>query len=691
MVDEPPRDPGAKVDSQCSQDGARTCAQGELRQPLQCDSAVWSRLAPCNADERCETAIGPQQGRCVAVAADCLGKPDNTEVCDDRSIRTCKDLVLSAPRPCGKWRRCNMEDGPPACVCADGAIDQGHGCEMTSSCIMNNGGCDPLTDCSIAASGRVCSMCPPGFVGDGLKGCSPELSSLVVDGGQLSPAFSPSIHAYQIKLPLLRQQLKLTASGPTQAQLDINGAPIEAGAPWSSPLLSLGQHMIRLRLTAASGHSTDYDLTVERNGVQEAYLKASNASEIDHFGNSVAIWGDTLVVGAVHEDGGSPGVNGDQSSNSANDSGAAYVFARHGNIWTQEAYLKSDAPAANEFFGFSVAVHRDIVAVGATRASPYANVPGHSGRVHVFVRDASGQWTPKAKLDSGSGDDQELFGAAVKLSEDTLLVGAPYDGSAARQSGAVYAYPRIATGNGFGAPQKIKANMPQVEELMGISVALDGDTFVTGAPQDSLTNPSVGGPGAAYVFVRRNGTWSQQQRLVMPSPVDGSSFGGQAAVSGDIAAIGAFRGDLLRSTPHGEVYVFERAADKWNATDVLHATNPRDIDYFGSGLALSEGTLIVGANGDASGKRGIGASPDGTGAPLSGALYLFGKQDDHWQCTAFIKTSNADGNDAFGQQVSASGDSFVAGAFTEAGGSTGVNGDGTDNTASESGAAYVFR
>ena len=105
-----------------------------------------------------------------------------------------------------------------------------------------------------------------------------------------------------------------------------------------------------------------------RNGVtwtQQAYLKASNTDAGDLFGYSVAVSGDTVVVGAYGEDSNATGVNGDQTDNSARDSGAAYVFVRNGGTWTQQAYLKASNTDGGDGFGYSVAVSGDTVVVGA--------------------------------------------------------------------------------------------------------------------------------------------------------------------------------------------------------------------------------------------------------------------------------------------------------------------------------------
>ncbi len=98
---------------------------------------------------------------------------------------------------------------------------------------------------------------------------------------------------------------------------------------------------------------------------QQAYLKASNSGNSDNFGVSVAVSGDTAVVGSNSEDGSATGVNGDQSNDDATGSGAAYVFVRSGGVWSQQAYLKASNTGDQDRFGWAVAVSGDSVVVGA--------------------------------------------------------------------------------------------------------------------------------------------------------------------------------------------------------------------------------------------------------------------------------------------------------------------------------------
>ena len=159
---------------------------------------------------------------------------------------------------------------------------------------------------------------------------------------------------------------------------------------------------------------------------QQAYLKASNTDPGDEFGFSVGASGSTLVVGAPEEASNATGVDGDQSDNSDQAAGAAYVFTHDGSVWSQQAYLKAFDTSV-QGFGESVAVDGDTIVVG--------NGGGQSA--HVFVRNAS-VWSTQAALTGLDTGPFDRFGAAVDLSGETLVVGAP----AKDTVGAAYVFVR---------------------------------------------------------------------------------------------------------------------------------------------------------------------------------------------------------------------------------------------------------
>lgn len=201
---------------------------------------------------------------------------------------------------------------------------------------------------------------------------------------------------------------------------------------------------------------------------QQAYLKASNTGEEDMFGFSVSLSGDgnTLAAGAIYEDSGAIGVDGDQNNNGAENSGAVYVFSRNDGIWSQQAYLRASYPGEEAEFGFSVSLSDDgnTLAVGEPGESGSGGGVGggevtlpvevpKSGAVYLFSRENT-VWSQKTYIKAPSSKEDEQFGVRVALSGDgkTLAVGAPSEGSsatgvggdrtdnAAQQSGAVYLY-----------------------------------------------------------------------------------------------------------------------------------------------------------------------------------------------------------------------------------------------------------
>jgi hypothetical protein len=178
---------------------------------------------------------------------------------------------------------------------------------------------------------------------------------------------------------------------------------------------------------------------------QQARLTASNIGFQDSFGISLSLSGDTLAVGAWLEDSSATGVDGSQANNSAQDSGAVYVFTRSGGTWTQQAYLKASNTGAGDNFGFSVSLSGDTLAVGAANENSSAtgvdgnqadNSAQDSGAVYVFTRSGT-TWAQRAYLKASNTGELNEFGASVSVNGNTLAVGAYLEGG---YSGAVYVY-----------------------------------------------------------------------------------------------------------------------------------------------------------------------------------------------------------------------------------------------------------
>jgi hypothetical protein len=260
---------------------------------------------------------------------------------------------------------------------------------------------------------------------------------------------------------------------------------------------------------------------------QQAYLKASNTDAHDHFGIEVSISGDTLVVGAMSEDSNASGVNGNESDDSAEDSGAAYVFARVGTTWTQQAYLKASNVESLDIFGISVAISGETVVVGARdEDSSATGVNGDqgddgasaSGAAYVFVRSGT-TWTQQAYLKASNTGAGDFFGNSICISADTVVVGASYEESNATGvngnqndnsafSGAVYVFVR--SGTTWTQQAYLKGFNSEYADFFGQSVSVSGNTAVVGASGEDSADTGVNGDqsnndaqssGASYVYL----------------------------------------------------------------------------------------------------------------------------------------------------------------------------------------------
>ena len=471
-----------------------------------------------------------------------------------------------------------------------------------------------------------------------------------------------------------------------------------------------------------------YPLTIDPLA-QQAYLKASNTNPHDHFGGCVAVSGDTVVVGAPGEDSNAVGVNGDQSDNSAADSGAVYVFVRSGVSWTQQAYIKASNPDPEDSFGYSVAVSGDVLVVGARgEASNATGVNGNqgdnsapkAGAAYVFVRNGT-SWSQEAYLKASNTDAEDWFGKSVAVSGETVVVGAYLEDSSAKgvdgnqgngtnsdNSGAAYVFVR--SGSSWSQEAYLKASNTHPLSLFGHSTSVSGDTALIGAwgewsnatgVNGNQNNTSMPMAGAAYVFVRNGTSWSQEAYLKASNTDQTDSFGFSVSLSDDTAVVSApleqsnatgVNGDQQNNSLSGAgaAYVFSRNGTSWSQEAYLKASNTYGQDWFGQSVAVSGDRVLVGAHGEDGGAGGVNGDQGDNSAPAAGAAYAFARRGLSWTQQAYLKASNPGPADYFGWAVAISGDTALAGAWVESSNATGVNGDQSDDSAVGAGAAYVF-
>ncbi len=334
-------------------------------------------------------------------------------------------------------------------------------------------------------------------------------------------------------------------------------------------------------------------------------------------------------------------------------------------------YFKASNPEVENRFGDSVNLSADgstLVVSSRGESSGAMGINGLqidrsqplSGAVYVFVR-VNGLWQQQAYIKASNTEERDQFGSSISLSTDgnTLAVGALFEDSAA--------------------------------------IGINGDE----------TDNSAVSSGAAYVFVRQGDVWQQQAYLKASNAGEGDRFGAALSLSadGNTLTVGAPQEDSAAtginsdqnddSQPRsGAVYVFVRSDSLWQQEAYLKASNANESDNFGTATTLSAdgNTLVVGAPEEASAATGINGDQNDDSQPRSGAVYVFVRNTGLWQQQAYIKASNTEERDQFGNAVSlsADGNTLAVGATGEESTATGVNGEQFDADAFASGAVYVL-
>ena len=312
----------------------------------------------------------------------------------------------------------------------------------------------------------------------------------------------------------------------------------------------------------------------------------------------------------------------------------------------QVNYIKASNTGSNDLFGGATAISGNTLVIGARGEDNL------SGAVYVFVKSPAGIWSQEAMLKASNFGSSDTFGSSVDIFDDTVVVGAPLEDS-------------DSTGNG-----------------------------------DSLAES-----GAVYIFKRTGTTWAQQAMLKASNADSNDNFGSSVSISADKIAIaatgedssgtGIFASPLTNNilTDSGAVYIYTRTGETWNNTAFIKTETSVVSQKFGYDLSLYGDTLVVSTpfnNSDSTGVYIDESSGSNGGAINSGAVYVFDFSTGNWLAEAFIKASNTESGDNFGQSVALYNDTIVVGAKQESSNSTAADGDESNNNASGAGAAYVF-
>ncbi len=344
--------------------------------------------------------------------------------------------------------------------------------------------------------------------------------------------------------------------------------------------------------------------------------------------------------------------------------------------WVQEAYIKAANSDAGDQFGYATSLSGDVLVVGARledsnqliitngAGASTDNSSTDSGAVYVYRRTGT-QWVQEAYLKASNGDSADNFGFGVSVSGETIAVSS------------------------------------ELEDSNQVTI-----TNGTGASTDNSSTNS----GAVYIYRRNGGLWEQEAYIKAANSNSDDRFS-RIFLSGDTLIVGAPREDSNQATitngpgvsidnsssNSGAVYVYKRSGTTWIQEAYIKASNNDVDDQFGSGISLSGDTLAVNSIQEDSNQmfitNGSGASSDNSN-PDSGAVYVYRRIGAIWAQEAFIKASNSNAGDNFGQRVWLSGDTLAVGAALEDSNQTTItNGPGAsaDDSSLSSGAVYVYR
>jgi LPXTG-site transpeptidase (sortase) family protein len=322
------------------------------------------------------------------------------------------------------------------------------------------------------------------------------------------------------------------------------------------------------------------------------------------------------------------------------------------NVTRQSILSAPDAEPLDEF-GWSVAISNQFLVIGARNADSDSgnNRLTDAGAVYVFERQGN-IWSQTTKLVAKDAEPEDGFGTSVAIDRDTVVIGAPgHDITDEKDAGAVYIF--VHTGDGWIQQAKITADDPHTEDNFGCSVAIEGNTVVIGA--DGKDQGFLIDAGAAYIFIRNQGTWKQQAKLTTARPKMWDYFGTSVAIYGHRAVIGATQANLMGELGTGAAYVFVRNGKSWNLEATLSPDDGRPGDFFGHSVGIFDDTIVVGA---------LLSDPyiENNRLINAGSVYVFSLNRGAWKQQAKLIPLDAQSFDHFGQSVFIRGKYLLIGA-----------------------------
>lgn len=407
----------------------------------------------------------------------------------------------------------------------------------------------------------------------------------------------------------------------------------------------------------------------------------------DQFGFSVAISGDFAIIGNHRED---EDANG---NNFLMEAGAAHLFRREGCSWIwHQKIVASDREAGSEF-GSQVAIEGDYAFVCTyveDKDQNGANPLLDAGAVYVFHNE-NGLWVQTQKLVAPDRAAEDFFGYSLAVSDNKLIVGAYREDEDANglnfisSAGSAYVFNNI---NGIWTfQQKLVSSDRGSVENFGFSVDMENNSIIVGAHndrEDENGNNPLNGAGSAYYFQFDGNQWVQSQKIASYERVVSNQFGYNCKLSGNYLFVSTPReaedenGANTKSFA-GAVYVLHNNGSSWVHHQKIVAPDRAIQDFFGNNLSASEGNLLVSAYREDEDSIGLNTLAD------AGSAYLFKNISGNWQFSQKICPADRGVGDLFSLRLDIDGDYILLSSSLDDEDVSGLN------TVAEAGSAYFFR
>ena len=419
--------------------------------------------------------------------------------------------------------------------------------------------------------------------------------------------------------------------------------------------------------SGASGAIFIADLIEENNSIPEEVFVGpedkfvpNDRDSHDDFGTAIAISGDFAIVGADRED------HDANDANKLSNSGSAYILGKNQyGYWNEVQKLIPSDREDKDFFGQAVDIDGDYAVIGS-----FNRVNKNDGAAYVFKKGANDVWVETDKLIiPNAATNPNFFGASVAISGDVIAIGAPEEtvvenGQTLSKAGKIYVFEKDGFGNWIFATELVSSDIATKDRL-GFSVDIDDNNIIAGAyfnnPQSNGSNINDG--GAAYIFSKQNGSWVESQKLIANNAFHADYFGYDVSIDGDVAVVGAYGQDqglfdITKEERAGGAYIFKNENGTWSQVQELIADDREADDRFGSSVAINGSNILIGAYGD--NKPGSILT---NGSNKAGAAYAYHTSDfNQWSLIRKINSDFREEGDEFGKSVALYGEDIIIGA-----------------------------